>query len=56
MKGLIYSEPADLLETGERSKGNEPDINTLYQLQCFLTKLSGIDPFDLFINILGGHD
>ena len=28
MKGLIYSEPADLLETGERSKGNEPGINT----------------------------
>ena len=28
MKGLIYSEPADLLETGERSKGNKPGINT----------------------------
>ena len=31
MKGLIYSEPADLLETGERSKGNEPGINTPIQ-------------------------
>ena len=28
MKGLIYREPADLLETGERLKGNEPGINT----------------------------
>ena len=29
MKGLIHSEPADMLETGERSKGNEPGINTI---------------------------
>ena len=28
MRGLIQSEPADLLETGERAKGNEPGINT----------------------------
>ena len=28
MEGLIYSKPADLLETGERLKGNEPGINT----------------------------
>ena len=29
MKGLIHKEPGDLLETGERSKGNEPGINTM---------------------------
>ena len=28
MKGLIYREPADLLETGDRLKGNESGINT----------------------------
>ena len=28
MKGLIYREPADLLETSEKMKGNEPGINT----------------------------
>ena len=39
MKGLIYSEPADLLETGERSKGNEPGINTFpHQDGCELGK------------------
>ena len=27
MKGPIYGKPADLLETGERSKGNNPVIN-----------------------------
>ena len=30
MRGLIYREPADLLETGVRSKGNEPGINTVW--------------------------
>ena len=30
--------------------------NNFINCKCFLTKLSGIDPFDLFINILGGHD
>ena len=29
MRGFIYREPADLLETGERSKGNKPGINTI---------------------------
>ena len=39
MEGLIYSEPADLLETGERSKGNEPGINTFpHQDGCELGK------------------
>ena len=39
MKGLIYREPVDLLETGERSKGNEPGINTFpHQDGCQLGK------------------
>ena len=39
MRGLIYSETADLLETGERSKGNEPGINTFpHQDGCDLGK------------------
>ena len=39
MRGLIYREPADLLETGERSKGNEPGINTFpHQDGCELGK------------------
>ena len=39
MKDLIYREPADLLETGERSKGNEPGINTFpHQDSCQLGK------------------
>ena len=39
MKGLIYSEPADLLETGERLKGNEPGINTFpHQDGCDVSK------------------
>ena len=29
MKGLIYRDPADLMETGEGSKGSEPGINTI---------------------------
>ena len=28
MRDLVYSETADLLETGERSKGSKPGINT----------------------------
>ena len=39
MEGPIYREPADLLETGERSKGNKPDINTFpHQDGCQLSK------------------
>ena len=39
MRGLIYSETADLLETGERSKGSEPDINTFpHQDGCEIGK------------------
>ena len=41
MKGLIYSEPADLLETGERSKGNEPGINTFIVFFSVLDVLMG---------------
>jgi hypothetical protein len=39
MRGLIYREPADLLETGKRSKGSEPGINTFpHQDGCELGK------------------
>ena len=37
MKGPIYREPANLLETVERSKGNEPDINSVCELSIQIT-------------------
>jgi hypothetical protein len=47
MRGLIYREPADLLETDERSKGNEPGTNTkratyilrIYYAVLYISKL-----------------
>ena len=53
MEGLIYREPADLLETGERSKGNEPGINTFpHQDGCELGKRLKIGPVYKVIRLL----
>ena len=41
MRGLIYREPADMVETGERSKGNKLGINTHVLMKC-LAFLSAI--------------
>ena len=32
-QGPLYTEPADLVETGEKSKGIKPGINTLLVLK-----------------------
>ena len=41
MRGLIYREPADLLETGERSKGNKLGIKCVNEMfgifKCYCT-------------------
>ena len=42
MRGLIYKKPADLLETGERLKGNEPGINTVANNTILAKHISAI--------------